>query len=252
MGTSSEETPRPTAKPDLGDSSSSRLDPETARLLNPYHSDGCEGCAGWVDLYEKTLDIVGERNVELARVRNELAVAEVRVDLVSLDHARDRKEMGAKLVATNAVLDQYRNLVAGIWQTVQTVQTVQALLEPVAKAYGNLEAEMRRLAAPPEAQAEDWRAMAKAKESQTMSEYGYRHAPYGPGPHSGHLSLPIPPLRSTVPGMVRGTAGERVVRCGEQCRGGHLYKGACLLTEYRTPEQEQRYPGLGASGDAQG
>jgi hypothetical protein len=237
MGTSSEETPRPTAKPDPRDSSSSRLDPETARLLNPYHSDGCEGCAGWVDLYEKTLDIVGERNVELARARNELAVAEVRVDLVSLDHARDRKEMGAKLVATNAVLDQYRNLVAGVWQT------VQALLEPVAKAYGNLEAEMRRLAAPPEVQAEDWRAMAKTKESQMSSGYVYLHAPYGPGPRSGHLSLP---------GMVPGSAGERVVWCGPQCRAEHLYKGACLLTEYRTPEQEQRYPGPGASGDAQG
>ena len=209
-------------------------------MLNHYHSDACEGCAGWRGMYEAALAKLGQANVRAE-------MAEARVELTTIDHARDRREMGERIMKANAVIDQYRNLVGMVWQA------VKAGLGALAPVYEKAKAEAQRLAEPPDAQFGDWMDPNQAPPKRVPEQY--RHAPYGPGPRSGHLNLPpLPPElelrdyarlgRAGLPGMVPGSAGERVVKCGPACAEGHSYSEAtgCLLSLPRTPGQEQRYP----------
>jgi len=230
-------------------------------MLNHHHSFACEGCAGWRVLYEESLRLIGQRNMEKEML-------ETRVELVTLEHARDRRDLRrqiGELRDTMAdIIVTARQVIEPLWARIRT--RLQGLtdssdfidwMDPNQPAPPRIVSDAERLAR--EIPPVSWEQVMAAMEGGTLETEGERFPRgglgrmYGPGPRSGHLRVPMgkemesPMRRKDLPGMVSGTEGHRVVMCGSQCREGHTYslESGCLYGVARDPEQQQRHPKAG-------
>ena len=159
--------------------------------------------------------------------------AETRVELITLDQQR----MATRLKEYRLFAQQWRQLVVG---------PVDQLLtrlddEPTARPGPSLAEGLLGVSVLPGAQAFSQRWLEPDGFGGERLVQPLRYAGT-----DRHVERPEPLKadwpRGTLPGMVRGTEGWRVVHCGEQCRAGHTYSAPCLMSLPRDPKQVQRHP----------